>query len=177
MVLQKHLVIGLSAGGGITSTQSTLKEFRSNSIASSGLRFSFAYAFNERWSIGGQFMRIGSVKFPGPVDRIRFTNYMIEGTYRPMNMDRQALELMVAAGVTSLTIRPVGSLLPFDGIGAVANVGVRYLFQVNETIGLFTSIDHTQAFDHAVTHKELPVDGYKINWHSQRITGGMFVRF
>ena len=177
MILQKHLVIGLAGGGGITSTQSNWKELRSSAIASSGVRFSFSYAFNERWSLGGQYLRVGSVKFPGPVDRIRFTNYMIEGTYRFINSDRHAVEILLGAGITSMTLRPVDELLPYDAVGPVANAGIRYLFLINETIGLFAAFDHTQAPDHDVTHKEYAIDGYTIRWNSQRLTGGAFLRF
>ncbi len=182
MVQQKHLLIGLAGGGGYTNVISNVDTLSTTGLLSSATRFSFGYALGRRWSLGGHWDRIGSVAHPHNVDRLRFTTYMLEGSFRPIQGERWSLELTVAGGVTIMALRPKGRLIPYGSQGAVGSVGIRYLRLLNSTFGLHLSLDHAQAAPQDVKYHDEPLQvlpelPMNVTWHGQRFTGGVFVRF
>lgn len=180
-VQHKHLIMSLGGGGGITSLQSNSDQLHAAAQVSSAVRFSFGYALSKRYSIGGHYDRIGSVVHP-VLDRIRFTSYLIEGSYRIHNGELASLEVALGGGIQLVTLRPEAVLLPFDSRGIAINGSIRYLHLINGTIGAFVALDHIHAFKSQVTFANDPIglengDPILIAWNSQRITGGMIVRF
>ncbi len=181
-VLHKHLIVSLGGGGGLLAIESNADSLNADALPSSAVRFSFAYALGDRFSLGGHYDRIGTVRHEGGVERLRFTTYLIEGTYRPIDAERTAIEVTAAAGAYIMALRPIGGLIPYDSAGPAFAFGLRYLRLINETIGLQVAIDHAQGLTQEVTFHEEPLqvtpdDPLTIGWHGQRITGGMFIRF
>ena len=181
-VLHKHLIVSLGGGGGILAIESNADSLNADGLPSSAVRFSFAYALGDRFSLGGHYDRIGTVRHEGGVDRLRFTTYMIEGSYRPINAQRSVIEVTAAAGLNIMALRPIGHLIPYDSAGPTFAFGLRYLRLINETIGLQVAVDHAQGLTQQVNFHEEPLqvtpdDPLTIGWHGQRITGGMFIRF
>ncbi len=178
-VEQKHLIISLGGGGGYSTLISTIDSLHGKALRSSAIRFAFGYALSEKWSLGGHYDRIGTVVHPGQIDRIRYTTYMIEGTYRPFNKGSDAIETSLGVGVNIAVVRPEEALIPFRSMSPVLNIGARYLHLINGTIGLFISIDHAQGFESALKKPDGSVTGdpARISWHAQRLNGGMLVRF
>jgi hypothetical protein len=181
-VLPRHLLIGMGGGGGLTTIHSTMDTLAAGALASSAVRFNFAYALGPKWSVGGHYDRIGTVRHPGDMERVRFTTYMIEGSYRPFNGRHAALEVVAAAGYTIAALRPVDHLIPYDSRGLVAAAGIRYMHLLNETLGAFIALDHAHSAPQRVRYHDEPLvstpdSPTSISWHSQRVTAGMFVRF
>ncbi len=177
-----NLIISLSGGGGLTTMYSNADTLGTSGLPSSAVRFTFAYALSTRWSLGAHYDRIGSVVHPGNVQYVRFTTYMIEGTYRPQIGRFSAVEAALAAGGAIMVLRPDELLIPYENRAFVYNVGIRYMHIVNASVGVYIALDHAQALNGTVTYRDEPLPlaaggTVRISWHNQRISAGMFVRF
>lgn len=180
-ILPKNLVVSIGGGGGLLAIGSNSGPFAAHALWSSAVRFSFGYALGEHFSIGGHYARIGSVVHP-VLDRVRFTNYLVEGTYRIHNGEAGVLETAIGFGPQIGTLRPANVSLPYDLRGLAINGGVRYLHSITAGLGLSVAFDHIQAFTSDVTFAGDPLltgngDRSFVFWNSTRITASMFFKF
>jgi len=181
-VRQKHLVTSLGGGGGTLSMSTSMDSLAVARATSGAVRFSFGYALGDRWSLGAHYHRIGTDRAPGAVQLLRFTSYMVEGSWRPWTGRKATVEAMVALGGSIMALRPHGSRLPLGSAGGVASMGLRYMHLVGGTLGVFVAAEHSASSTHAITFDGEEVMGpegspHTAAWDNQRVTAGLLMRF
>jgi hypothetical protein len=145
--------------------------------------FRAAYALGNRWSLGVHYDRIGTDRAGEVVEMLRFTNYMVEGIYRPVSGKHGALEVGVALGPTIMSMLTDLADLPVVGRTNTLNVGVRYLHELGGSMLLFIAADHAAAGALEVTTYQGEAIRYangealKLDQHNQRLSLGLAVRF
>jgi hypothetical protein len=178
-IQRKHLVVGLNAGAGVLHLASDRPDLSANGECGA-VRFTFAFALSDRWSIGGHYDRVGTAHHPG-LDRLHMTTYTIEGTYRPWTGNRAGLECTMGLGSTAAALFPPASQLPMTATGAVFMIGTRYLHLISHTLGWSIALDHAATSSNELVLEggvvEAPNGKAHVQWNSQRVTAGLFVRF
>lgn len=178
----KRLVTSLGGGAGALRLTRTAEELAFGPDAAGSMTFRFAYAASRRISFGIHYDRIGTDATPSGIDRVRFTTYLAEVTYRPWQNARTALELYVALGPSVMSMRVRALDLPLRAQNTSAAVGVRTLHMLSGTMGLFLALDHggsqemiVQDYNgHTIEHDGAPL---RLGWNSQRLNAGLLIRF
>jgi len=182
-VQRKHLITSLGGGGGFTSIHNTTDSLAGSGIATGSVTFSFAYALGDRWSIGVHYDRIGSDNAGSSIALMRFTTYMLEGTYRPWVGQRAAIETRLAIGPSVMALQSFDRALPLKATNNAAALGIRYLRLFSGGVGAFIGLEHTASNGVSVTDYEgHPIanaanEQLQLDWNSQRLNAGLFVRF
>ncbi len=182
-VQRRQLLTSLGAGAGLVTVENTLDTICTSNTTAGAMTFRFGYALSDRWSLGVHYERIGTDRAGKATELLRFTTYMLEGAYRPWIGKRAALEVNAAIGPSLMALRPFSQRLPVRGRTNALDLGVRYLYRFNKTIGGFIAVDHTAATDMTVTDyngdviKDANGDAIRLDWHSQRVNVGLLVMF
>lgn len=182
-VHRKQLITSLGAGAGLITVDNTADTISTSNTTASSITFRFAYALSDRWSLGLHYDRIGTDRAGGATELLRFTTYLVEGTYRPWIGENAALEVNLAVGPSVMALRPFSQNLPLRGFTNAASIGVRYLHRIGSTLGAFVSLDHSAANGLTVTDyngdaiKNANGDPIKLDWNSQRVNAGAVVVF
>lgn len=180
---RKQLITCLGAGAGLITVDHTADSISTSNTTSSSITFRFAYALSDRWSLGLHYDRIGTDRAGGATELLRFTTYLVEGTYRPWIGDRAALEVNLAVGPSVLALRPFSQNLPLRGYSNAGSIGVRFFHRFGSTLGLFVSVDHSAANGMTVTDyngdaiENAKGDRMKLDWNSQRVNAGVVAVF
>ena len=117
------------------------------------------------------------------VEMVRFTNYMLEGIYRPVSGEHGALEVGVALGPTIMSMLTDLADLPVVGRTGTLNVGVRYLHELGGSFLVFVAADHAATSGLEVTTYQGEGIRYangellKLDQNSQRLSVGLALRF
>lgn len=178
----KRLVTSLGGGAGALHLSRTIDDLAFGPEAAGSLTFRFAYAASRRISFGIHYDRIGTDATPSGIDRVRFTTYLAEVTYRPWQNERTALELYVALGPSVMSMRARALDLPLRAQNTSAAVGVRTTHMLSGTMGLFIALDHggsqemlVKDYDgNTIEHDGAPL---RLGWNSQRLNAGLLIRF
>ena|GEM_PF-781268 len=180
---RKQLITSLGAGPGLVTVDHTTDTITTSNTTAGSMTLRFAYALSDRWSIGVHYNRIGTDRAGKATELMRFTTYLLEGTYRPWIGDHAALEVNLAVGPTLMTLKPFSQNLPLRGRSNAVNIGVRYLHRFGSTLGAFVSLDHAAAAGLAVTDyngdaiTDAKGDPITLDWNSQRVNVGLAVVF
>lgn len=182
-IQRKQLITALGVGGGLTAIHNTADSLAGTGITTGSVTFGFAYALGDRWSIGIHYDRIGSDRTGNSIALMRFTTYMLEGSYRPWVGRHAAVEARVAFGPSVMALRPRGQALPLRAANNVVSLGIRYLHMITGGTGAFVSLEHAGSNGVSVTDFEgqritnTLNEPLRLNWSSQRLNAGVYVRF
>ena len=182
-VHRHHLLTSLGAGAGLITLSNTVDTISSSNTTAGSITFRFNYAIADRWSLGVHYDRIGTDRAGKAVELLRFTTYLLEGTYRPWIGERGALETSLAVGPAIMSLRPFDQSLPLRGRSNAACFSVRYLHRFGSTMGAFVSVEHTASNSMPVTDfNGDPIElanGQVLNldWNGQRVNAGVVVVF
>lgn len=182
-VQRKQLITSLGGGGGFTTIHSTTDSLAGSGISTGSVTFGFAYALGDRWSVGIHYDRIGSDRTGNSIELMRFTTFLLEGTYRPWIGQRAAFEARLAIGPSVMALLPIGQRSPLKATNNAASFGVRYLHMISGGIGGFIGLEHTVSNGVNITDYEgRPItnpanEQVHLDWNSQRANAGLFVRF
>jgi hypothetical protein len=182
-VQRKQLITSAGGGVGLLSIERTDPLIGTSNTTAGVFTFRAAYALGDRWSLGVHYDRIGSDRAGEVVEMVRFTNYMLEGIYRPVIGEHGALEVGVALGPTIMSMLTDLADLPVVGRTGTLNVGVRYLHELGGSFLLFVAADHAAAGGMEVTTYQGERIRYangeqlKLDQNSQRLSVGFALRF
>ena len=182
-VQHRHLITTFGGGGGFTSMTTSIDSLGTHGAETGSVRFAFAYALSGKWSLGAHYDRIGSDRTSSAAELLRFTTYMIEGTYRPWTGPHATLELQLAMGPSLMALKPWHQGLPYKTQSAALALGIRYLHLFSGTLGAFVSLDYTASHSASVTDydgqpiKDADNNALELAWNSERVNAGLVVRF
>ncbi len=182
-IQRKHLVTTFGGGGGFTAMDTSIDSLDAQRAETGSVRLAFAYAITDRWSLGAHYDRIGTDRTSSATELLRFTTYMIEGTYRPWIGQQGAVEVQLAFGPSLMALKPWGQGLPLKTQSTAIALGVRYLHMISGTIGAFVALDHTASRSSNITdYNGQPIidaenNAMRLDWNSQRVNAGIVVRF
>ncbi|MBP6312407.1 MAG: hypothetical protein KA408_09080 [Flavobacteriales bacterium] len=183
-VHRKHLLTSFGAGIGQlrVATGSDTSGYAARNATCAAVRFAFAYALTDHWSLGFHYDRLGTEGLTIITDKVRFTTYQLEAIWRPWIGKNSSFETHAALGVSLMALTPRRSDLPLRSESGVLTVGGRYLLMFSNVVGSYVALEHTVSWDGDLTDNEDVVMGtdlepIKLNWNAQRISAGMVVRF
>lgn len=178
----KRLVTSLGGGVGTLTVNRSPRALVFGPESAGAATFRFAYGASQRISFGFHYDRIGTDRTPEQVDRVRFTTYLAEVSYRPWQSERSAIELSVSLGTSIMSLRTNAADLPLIGQSTTGAIGARYMRLLSKTVGVFLSVDHAGSRDLVVKDYDgnpIEVDGgpVRLSWNSQRMQTGLLIRF
>lgn len=182
-VHRKQLITCLGAGAGLITVDHTADTLSTSNAAAGSITFRFAYALSDRWSLGLHYDRIGTDRAGGATELLRFTTYLVEGTYRPWIGERAAMELNLAVGPSVMALRTFSQSLPLRGTANAVSLGARYVHRIGSTLGAFVSVDHAAANGTTITDyngdaiENANGDPIKLDWNSERLNAGLVLVF
>ena len=146
------------------------------------VRFAFAYALTDHWSLGFHYDRLGTEGLTVITDKVRFTTYQLEAIWRPWIGENSSIETHAAFGVGLMALTPRRSNLPLRSDSGVLTFGGRYLLMFSNVIGSYVTLEHTVSGDGDLTENDkvmigTDLDPIQLNWNAQRVSAGMIVRF
>lgn len=183
-VHRKHLITSFGAGIGQlrTFTGADSSGYEARNATCGVVRFAFAYAITDHWSLGFHYDRLGTEGFTSVTNKVRFTTYQLEAIWRPWIGENGTIETHAAFGAGLMALTPRRSDLPLRSGSGVLTFGGRYVQMFSNVIGVYLALDHTVSGDGDLTINEDKVIGtdlqpIQLNWNAQRISAGMVVRF
>lgn len=183
-VHRKHLLTSFGAGLGQLhiATGEDRSGYAARNITCAAVRFAFAYALTDHWSLGFHYDRLGTQGLTVVTNKARFTTYQLEVIWRPWIGENSAIETNVAIGAGLMALTPRRSDLPLRTQTGALTVGGRYLTMFSKVIGSYVALEHTVSAAGVLTDNGEDVIGtdlkpIQLNWNAQRISIGMIVRF
>lgn len=182
-IQRKQLVTTFGGGGGFTTMNTSIDSLGTRGAETGSVRLAFAYAITARWSVGVHYDRIGTDRTSSATELLRFTTYLIEGSYRLWIGEHGALEVQLGLGPSLMALKPWNQGLPLKTQSTAIALGVRYMHMISGTIGAFASLDHSASRSANITdYNGQPVrdaqnEAMELDWNSQRVNAGLVVRF
>ncbi|HQZ43793.1 MAG TPA: hypothetical protein PK735_12970 [Flavobacteriales bacterium] len=183
-VHRKHLLTSFGAGIGQLhiATGGDTSGYAARNATCAAVRFAFAYALTDHWSLGFHYDRLGTEGLTVITDKVRFTTYQLEAIWRPWIGENSSIETHAAFGVGLMALTPRRSNLPLRSDSGVLTFGGRYLLMFSNVIGSYVTLEHTVSGDGDLMENDkvmigTDLDPIQLNWNAQRVSAGMIVRF